>query len=423
MQRALRLAARGIGRTNPNPAVGAVIVAGDQVVGEGYHQQAGGPHAEVFALEAAGAQAAGAAMYVTLEPCSHHGRTPPCVDAVIAAGIKRVVVAVQDPNPQVNGQGVAKLREAGITVEVGLCEKEARQLNAPFIKHIITGLPLVSLKAAMSLDGKIATRTGESQWITGEKARAYGHTLRAQHDAVMAGIGTVLADNPRLTARRENPTPYPPPRKQRGGTEERKAPLRIIVDSNARTPLNAALLTADSRPPVIAVAEGTPEERIEALQEAGAEVWVIAPHPLSTSPQARRGEIVGQELASCPATDWKGELMGQEASSCPTESRVDLNALMKRLGEQQIQSVLVEGGGTLASALLAAGLADRVYFFLAPIIIGGQAAPGPIGGDGIAKLAEVWRLTNLKVRRMGEDVLISGEIQDCRVGIPMSAVH
>jgi len=354
MRRALRLALRGQGRTSPNPMVGAVIVKAGQLIGQGHHRQVGGPHAEIWALRDAGEKARGATIYVTLEPCSHHGRTPPCTDALIQAGLARVIAAVEDPNPQVSGNGVRKLQEAGIEVEVGLLGDEARRLNAPYFKHTTTGLPLVSLKAAMSLDGKIATSTGESQWITGDKARALGHRLRAIHDAVLAGVGTVLADDPKLTVRNA-----------RGRT-----PLRVIVDSRARTPADAALLTADNIAPIIAVTPEAPKKRLAALRKAGAEIWEMP---------SRGGQV-------------------------------DLRALMQRLGEREVQSVLVESGGTLTAGLLDADLADRVYFFVAPRIIGGAEAPGPVGGSGVAKLAEAWRLENMRVRRVGEDVLIIGDI-------------
>lgn len=393
MGRALRLAARGAGRTSPNPMVGAVIVTDGRMVGEGHHKQVGGPHAEVYALKEAGEAARGATMYVTLEPCSHFGRTPPCTDAVIAAGIRTVVAAMLDPNPKVNGKGVQLLREAGIEVEIGLLEQEAQELNAAYIKHTTTGLPLVSLKAAMSLDGKIATRTGESKWITGERARRFAHKLRATHDAIMVGIGTVLADDPRLTVRGEEG-------KRRRGEEER-APLRVVVDSMARTPPTGALLSADKRPPVIAVTEAAPQERVEALRAAGAEVWVI-PHPLSPSPRLERGNAP-HPLAPSPPLDYARGAQAERGS-------VDLVAVLRRLGEQQVQSVLVEGGGTLASAALAAGLVDRVYFFVAPLIIGGASAHTAVDGEGVARLAEAWRISNMKVRRIGEDVLIAGGI-------------
>jgi len=354
MARALRLAARGQGRTSPNPMVGAVIVSGDTAVGKGYHKEIGGPHAEIWALREAGDQAAGATLYVTLEPCSHQGRTPPCTDAIIQAGIRKVVAAVGDPNPQVCGKGFEQLRRAGMRVEVGVLEEDARRLNAAYFKHVQTGLPFVSLKAAMSLDGKIATVSGESRWITGEKARAVGHRLRASHDAVLVGIGTVLADDPQLTVRRA-----------RG-----RSPLRVVVDSAGRTPLDAALLSADEVPPVITVGEDAPVERIDKLRQAGADVWMLP---------------------------------------C-AEGRVDLPALMRRLGKRDVQSILVEGGGTLSAALLAADMVDRVYFFLAPMIIGGRDAPTPVDGEGKSALADALRLGNMRTRRIGDDLLIGADI-------------
>jgi diaminohydroxyphosphoribosylaminopyrimidine deaminase/5-amino-6-(5-phosphoribosylamino)uracil reductase len=334
--------------------VGAVIVAGDRVVGEGYHREVGGPHAEIWALQEAGGEARGATLYVTLEPCAHEGRTPPCVDALTAAGIDRVVAAVLDPNPQVNGKGMKALEEAGVRAELGPLEEEARQLNTAYFKHTLTGLPLVSLKAAMSLDGKIATASGESRWITGERARREAHRLRAAHDAVLVGVGTVIADRPRLTVRHV-----------RGRT-----PLRVVADSEARTPTDSPLLTADEMPPIIAVTEAAPRERVDRLKSAGAETWVMS------------------------------------SGSCG----VDLGALMQRLGERQVQSVLAEGGGTVAATLLESDLVDRVYFFIAPKLIGGKAAPSPVDGAGVDKLADAWRLKRMRAGRIGEDILISGDI-------------
>ena len=303
MRRALALAARGWGRTSPNPMVGAVLVKGRAVVGEGYHRQLGGPHAEVWALREARARAKGATLYVTLEPCCHQGRTPPCTEALIAAGLRRVVAACLDPNPHVDGRGVRRLRQAGIAVQVGLLAQEARRLNAAYFKHTTTGLPLLSLKTAMSLDGKIATAAGESKWITGQPARAAAHRLRAGHDAVMVGVNTILADDPQLTVR----------------SAQGRTPLRVVVDSRARTPPTARLLTADKTPPVIAVTRQAPAARRRRLEEAGAEVWLL------------------------PS---KG-------------GRVDLKALIRRLGKAGIQSLLVEGGGTLAASALEEGLVER----------------------------------------------------------------
>lgn len=354
MQRALRLAARGRGATSPNPMVGAVILKGPRVAGEGCHRRAGGPHAEIFALRRAGRAARGATMYVTLEPCCHHGRTPPCTDAIIAAGLARVVVACPDPNPRVNGRGLRQLRRAGIEVKLGVLREEAQRLNRAYLKHTESGLPMVSLKAAMSLDGKIATARGESKWITGERARAYGRRLRSHHDAVLVGVGTVLADDPELTVR----------------IGRRPSPLRIVLDSRGRTPPTARLLSADERPPVVAVTRLAPAARRKRLERAGAEVWVL--------PSSKGG--------------------------------VSLRALMKRLGDLGVQSVLVEGGGKAAAGALAAGLVDRVYFFLAPRIIGGATAPTSVEGDGARRLADAWRIERLQVRRIGEDLLITGDV-------------
>jgi diaminohydroxyphosphoribosylaminopyrimidine deaminase/5-amino-6-(5-phosphoribosylamino)uracil reductase len=336
--------------------VGAALVKGGRVVGEGYHRQVGGPHAEVWALRAAGAAAKGATMYVSLEPCSHTGRTPPCTEALVSAGVSRVVAACLDPNPQVNGRGMRALRAAGIATEVGLLEAEARRLNAAYFKHTRTGLPLVSLKTAMSLDGKIAAVSGQSRWITGERARSAAHRLRSVHDAVVVGVGTVLADDPRLTVR----------------TARGKTPLRVVVDSRARTPPAARILAADERAPILAVTRQAPRARVERLRNAGAEVWSV---------RSRRGHV-------------------------------DLGSLMERLGDRAVQSAMIEGGGTLAAGALAAGIVDRVYFFIAPRIIGGAGAPTPVDGPGIARLASGWRLESVRVRRIGEDLLVTGDIAD-----------
>jgi diaminohydroxyphosphoribosylaminopyrimidine deaminase/5-amino-6-(5-phosphoribosylamino)uracil reductase len=355
MRRALRLAARGRGRTSPNPMVGAVLVREGRVVGEGYHRQVGGPHAEIWALRAAGEQAPGATLYVTLEPCSHLGRTPPCTEAIIGAGVRRVVTAMIDPFAQVSGRGVERLRGAGLEVEVGLLEEPARRLNEGYLKRLATGFPFVSLKAAMSLDGKIAIAAGESQWITGEKARLAAHRLRAEHDAVLTGVETVLADDPRLTVRHLHG----------------RNPRRVVADSRGRTPTTARLLAADTRPPIIAVTEAAPAERREALAAAGAEVWVL------------------------PAR----------------EGRVELEALMRRLAGEGVQRALLEAGGTLAAAALAAGLVDRVYFFIAPCLIGGAEARTPVEGEGVLSLAHRYCLRDLRVKRVGEDVLITGDLR------------
>lgn len=358
MRRALRLATKGF--TAPNPMVGCVLVRNGEIVGEGYHFVAGMPHAEVNALQQAGERARGATAYVTLEPCCHYGRTPPCTKALIAAGVRHVVVATLDPDPRVRGRGVAELREAGLSVEVGVLEPAARALNRAFFHFHETGLPLITLKVAMTLDGKVATSTGDTRWITGQKARNYVHRLRAQSGAVLAGIGTVLADDPRLDARLPG---RPSPRQ----------PLRVIVDSHLRTPPCCA---------AIRLAQQNPQT-----------------YPLliaTTAPQPPK-ELAGS---------------GVEVVTLPSDSagRVDLHALTRLLATRQIISVLVEGGPTLHEAFLKAGLANRVLFFIAPKLVGGKSAPTAIEGDGVATLAEAWQLSPFTVRRLAPDIVLEADV-------------
>lgn len=355
MQMVLELARRGCGRTSPNPMVGAVVVKDGEVVGEGYHLKAGTPHAEVIALREAGEKAKGATLYVNLEPCCHYGRTGPCTETVLAAGVKRVVIAMTDPNPLMSGKGIYFLKQHGLEIVTGVLEKEARLLNEVFVKYITTGRPFVVLKAAMSLDGKIATCTGESQWITGPQARWSGHRLRHWYDAILVGINTVLSDDPSLTARLPE--------------EKGKDPVRVIVDSMARTPVNARVITQlpDSYT-IIAATEKAPLERVAALKKAGARVLVVP-------------------------------------GSGP---RVDLAALMGELARLEITSVLIEGGGEVNASALASGIVDKVVWFIAPKIIGGREAPCPVGGRGISRLAEAGLIENLTVRRCGEDVCLEG---------------
>ena len=355
MREALRAAENARGRTSPNPMVGAVIVRGGRIVATGWHREAGTPHAEVHALRMAGELAKGATLYVTLEPCAHYGRTGPCAKAVVEAGIARVVIALKDPNPLVAGKGIAILEEAGIEVRCGVLAREAARLNEAFLKWIETGLPLVAMKTAMSLDGKIATYTGASQWITGPEARQRVHEYRDVYDGILAGIGTVLADNPSLTARLPE-----------GG----KNPVRIIADSMARMPLEAKILTDGAARTIIAVTEETPAHRVEALKAAGAEIIVAGPGP-----------------------------------------QVDMALLMKKLGEQEITSVFVEGGGTVNFSMLKAGLVDKVYAFVAPKIIGGREAKTPVEGDGFATLEEAVELTALEAQTIVRDVLLTGYVQ------------
>jgi diaminohydroxyphosphoribosylaminopyrimidine deaminase/5-amino-6-(5-phosphoribosylamino)uracil reductase len=356
MRRALKLARQAAGRTSPNPMVGAVVVKDGEVVGEGCHLCAGTPHAEVHALAAAGEAARGSTVYVTLEPCCHHGRTGPCADALIRAGVRKVVAAMTDPNPKVAGGGLERLRAAGIEVVEGVLADEAALLNETFIKWVSTKMPFGLMKTAMTLDGKIATRTGQSKWITGEAARAFVHRLRDQCDAIMVGVGTVLADDPELTARLPA-----------GGG---KNPLRIIVDSTARTPLTAKVVADGKAPTLFAVAPDAPADRLAALQAAGCEIMTLP--------------------RSCTG--------------------VDLRLLWQALGERSITSVLIEGGATVNAAALEAGIVDKIYAFVAPKIIGGAAAPGPVGGEGPASLAEAVLLENAACEQVGEDILITAYV-------------
>ncbi|NPA90705.1 MAG: bifunctional diaminohydroxyphosphoribosylaminopyrimidine deaminase/5-amino-6-(5-phosphoribosylamino)uracil reductase RibD [Chloroflexi bacterium] len=355
MQRALELARTRVGRTSPNPTVGAVIVKDGRIVGEGVHWRAGEPHAEVNALREAGEEARGATMYVTLEPCSHHGRTPPCVDAIIAAGIREVHIATIDPNPQVAGRGKAILEAAGIRVVLGEHEEEARRLNEAFMHWITTRRPFVIAKFAMSLDGKIATRTGASRWISGEEARAWVHTLRDQVDAILVGANTVLADDPRLTTRLPKPDVH--------------HPVRVILDSRGRVPLTARVFSPHLPGETwVMTTEAMPQEHRRALEAQGVRVHVL------------------------PAR----------------EERVDVGALLAFLGEQEITSLLVEGGPTVLGAFFDEGRVNKVHAVIAPLIIGGEEAPTAVAGRGVEHPAQAPRLQEVTVERLGEDVLVTG---------------
>ena len=350
MRRALALARRGLGRTSPNPAVGAVLVRNGRVVAEGWHKRAGGPHAEVFALR--NAKASGATLYVTMEPCSTWGKTPPCTDAIIAAGVKRVVVASHDPNPKHNGRGLKVLRHAGIHVEAGLLANEATAMNEPFNKWITTGMPLVIAKAGMSLDGKIATRTGDAKWITGEAARREGHKLRATVDAIMAGANTVIHDDPQLTVRHG----------VRG-----KQPWRVVVDGRGRCPRIAKLLTDAHRQRTIVLTTSRSSAHWRRdLGQSGVHVFVI-----------------------------KG-----------SGGRLDLRAALRVLGKMDITSVLVEGGGELLGSLFDAQLVDKVALFYAPIIIGGRDAVTAVAGEGPEKIKNSVLLLDCQWRRIGKDEML-----------------
>lgn len=352
MERALVLAVRGLGEVWPNPAVGAVLVRGGKIVGEGWTQRGGRPHAEAVALAAAKAAARGATLYVTLEPCAHHGKTPPCAEAVIAAGVVRVVASIEDPDPRVSGQGFAMLRSAGIPVEVGEGAVAAREINLGFLTRLAEGRPMVTAKLATSLDGRIATHTGESQWITGEAARQEGHRLRADHDAIMVGVATAMADDPTLSVRV-------------AGAEHRK-PVRIVVDSRLRLSLTSKLvMTAGDIPTWIMTLPGNDPLRVRAFAELGVEVLDVPP------------EEVG---------------------------RPDIAAALRILGERGLTRLLVEGGGRLIASLLAAGMIDRLVWFRAPIVIGGDGIPGaaPIG---VERLAQAPRWRRIGQVELGDDVM------------------
>lgn len=358
MTLALRVARTALGRVSPNPAVGAVIVRDGKVVGTGVTQPPGQGHAEVMALRQAGAAARGADLYVTLEPCSHYGRTPPCTQAIITAGIRSVHIATLDPNPMVNGRGIEQLRTAGITVTIAQDTTEADELIANHRKYITTRLPLVIAKFAASLDGRTATHTGDSKWITGPQARAYVHRVRDQVDGIVAGVNTVLADDPQLTARP-------------GGRTPSRQPVRVVIDSRCRTPVSARLLREPGTT-LIATTHAAPLTARQALQAAGAHLLIL------------------------PTTGESG--------------LVDLQALLEELGRRQITSVLIEGGGTLLGSLFDAGLVDRVLAFIAPVVIGGNNALPAVAGNGARLMAEAWWLENVRVRRFGPDVLVSGSV-------------
>jgi diaminohydroxyphosphoribosylaminopyrimidine deaminase / 5-amino-6-(5-phosphoribosylamino)uracil reductase len=365
MARAVALAEGGRGTVSPNPMVGAVLVRDGRVVGEGFHRAAGQPHAEALALAAAGAAAAGATCYVTLEPCAHHGRTPPCADALVAAGVARVVAAVPDPDPRVDGAGLARLRAAGVAVAVGAGAEAVATQNAAYLTHRRLGRPRVTLKAAASLDGKVAAPDGTSRWITGPAARADAHRLRAEADAVMVGAGTALADDPRLTVRLP-------------GWAGRQ-PLRVLVDAAGRVGADGHLFDGEAET-LVATTPAVPAAAVEAWKAAGAEVL------------------------ECPAVS-VGRGSGG-ALGAPPVGRVDLRHLARALGERGVLELMVEGGPRLQASLWAAGLADRLVWYLAPLAIGGQAAPGLLGGEGAATLAGARRLRLASADRLGDDLRV-----------------
>nr|WP_275297830.1 bifunctional diaminohydroxyphosphoribosylaminopyrimidine deaminase/5-amino-6-(5-phosphoribosylamino)uracil reductase RibD [Clostridium sp. YIM B02551] len=357
MKKALELAIKGAGKVNPNPMVGAVIVKDDEIIGEGFHEFYGGPHAEVNALSSAVESVEGSTVYVTLEPCHHYGKTPPCVDALIRNKVARVVIGQKDPNPLVAGKSINKLLEHGIEVEVGILEEECKKLNEVFNKYIVTKKPFIVLKSAISLDGKIATHTGESKWITGEEAREEVQVLRNSLSGIMVGVDTVIIDNPQLTCRIPNG----------------RNPKRIIVDSNLRIPLDSKVLEINENSHcIIATTQKAPKEKVDILRNKGIEVIVL------------------------PEKD----------------AKVSLKELVVELGRKNIDGILLEGGGTLNYSALKEGIIDKVQYYISPKIIGGRDAKTSVEGEGVNSIDECFRLNEVTTKVVGEDILVEGYIKE-----------
>lgn len=355
MKKALELAEKGRGFTSPNPMVGAVIVKNGKIIGEGYHKKAVEPHAEVNAINAATESVEGATIYVTLEPCSHFGKTPPCSDLIIDKQLKKVVIAATDPNPLVSGRGIQRIRNAGIEVVTGVCEKESHKLNEVFNFFITTKLPFVVMKYAMSLDGKIATETGQSKWISSEDSRRHAHHLRAHLSGIMVGIGTVLKDDPKLTCR----------------IPGYKNPTRIILDSKLRIPLDSLVLSnQDEAPTLILTTRQAPESKRLDLQNKKIEVICVSEH------------------------------MG----------KIDLKEAMRVLGEKGIDSILLEGGGTLNASALSADIVNKLSVYIAPKLIGGEHAISPIRGHGVQNMEDVYKIKNMEINRISDDIHIEAII-------------
>ncbi|MDD7795222.1 bifunctional diaminohydroxyphosphoribosylaminopyrimidine deaminase/5-amino-6-(5-phosphoribosylamino)uracil reductase RibD [Clostridium sp. 'White wine YQ'] len=355
MRKALELARKGVGKVNPNPLVGAIIVKDNKIIGQGYHEFYGGPHAEVNALSSAVESVEGSTVYVTLEPCHHYGKTPPCVDALIKNKVAKVVIGQKDPNPLVAGKSINKLLEHGIEVEVGILEEECKKLNEVFNKFIVTKKPFVVLKSAISLDGKIATHTGESKWITGEEAREEVQELRNSLSGIMVGVDTVIMDNPLLTCRMANG----------------RNPKRIIVDSRLRIPLDSKVLVVNEDSNcIIATTQKAPKEKVDILRNKGIEVIIL------------------------PEKDGK----------------VNLKDLVVELGKKNIDGILLEGGGTLNFSALKEGIVDKVQYYISPKIIGGRDAKTSVEGEGVNKIEECFRLNKVTTRIVGEDILVEGYI-------------
>ena len=355
MKKAIRLAEKGRGRTSPNPLVGAVLVKEGIAVGKGYHAKAGEAHAEIIALRKAGEEARGSTLYINLEPCTHYGKTPPCVPVIIEAGVRRVVAGTEDPNPLVTGKGVGSLRKAGLEVKIGILEKECKRLNEAFHKYILKREPFVTLKVAATLDGRIATRDGESKWISGETSRRFVQRLRDEVDGVVVGINTILKDDPMLTAR------------VKGGRD----PFRIVLDSRLRIPEKARVIKADPSKTIIATTQLAARDKRQRLARMGAQILVV---------------------------DSKHE-------------RVSLKPLLSKLGEKGIMSLLVEGGSQVNGSFFDEGLIDKLLLFLSTKMIGDDQAIGIFGGKGVARLKDAVPLRELRVKRIGGDILIEGYIE------------
>lgn len=356
MKMALRLARKGVGWVNPNPMVGAVLVKNGMVIGKGYHEYFGGPHAEVNAINSAEEPVDGSTLFVTLEPCSHHGKTPPCAELIVRKGIRRVVVGLIDPNPLIQGKGIQYLTNHGVMVESGLLENEVSKLNEVFIKFIRERKPFVLFKTAMTLDGKIATVSGDSRWISGPESRLFVQGLRQQYAAIMVGIGTVLKDNPRLDARRNR--------------KISRDPLKLIVDSHARIPLDANVLVQQPQLTMIVTTQEASQAKLQQIQHTGAQVLI------------------------CPAKN----------------NQVDLQYMMLALGAMEIDSVLLEGGSTLGFSAFRDGIIDKVLLFMAPKIAGGRKAPTAVGGEGIQKIRDAITVEHLRVKKISNDFLVEGYV-------------
>ena len=356
MALALNLAEKGRARTSPNPMVGAVVVKNGRIIGKGYHKKAGMPHAEAIALDDAGTAAKGATLYVNLEPCNHFGRTPPCCDKILINGIKEVVIGMRDPNPINNGSGIRRLKKNGIKLRSGIMEEEAKRLNEAYIKFITTKMPFVTIKVAESLDGKIATRTGDSKWITGSRARKYAHRLRSQNDAIMVGINTILKDNPLLNVR---------------GISKKKDPIKVIVDSRLRVPARSRIFSSRSPAKVlIATTQTSRRKKMRSFQGHDVEIIKVK-------------------------NNGKG---------------VDLKALFRELAGRGVRSLLVEGGGRLIGSLLENKLVDKAYFFISPKIIGGKEAVTSCEGRGVARINNAAGLKDIKIRHFGGDIMVEGYV-------------